>query len=525
MSVSNGQKGDETTFNNAFMSRTTDTNTTGQVDLENVDAASGASVFNAQKSLNGAHSAIGTNANGAQNQVPSFATDNTGSPGDNMTQRIDAVQAKAEANEAAIPATTDDLTEGATNLYYTEARVSANSDVVANTAKVSADGSINTHSDVDTATVAPSDGDFLIWNNTDSEWQPSFGPSRLYRIYGGGTIDFTAGSSYTNQNSLFVGNDEIRVAYNATYHNQTNNISVFMWIKSAETNDSFFFSQYDFGNGNQKWFVGQRAGSASGEVEFVVHDGTNLKQYRGTTNINDNTWHHVGLTFTTNSMRVYVDGTELTGGSLNKVLDQTVNSLNASVADIMIGSLLNNNTFSSQYGDLIDEITYWDKELTPAEVSELYNSGQTFDLTTHSANANLISWYKIDGDSIPTITDVVNAQNATDLTVGPAASIQTDVVAGESVTSELSFTDSFFVEVPGLSYTDNTIPITESPITLANNEVAYVVPNLATGGGNLSVTVDTLANVPSNGLVLARRLSDVVRVEGLRLADGQNGQI
>ncbi|MCK5616549.1 hypothetical protein KAR91_82565 [Candidatus Pacearchaeota archaeon] len=37
---------------------------------------------------------------------------------------------------AALPSSTDDLSEGATNLYYTEARVSANSDVVANTAKV-----------------------------------------------------------------------------------------------------------------------------------------------------------------------------------------------------------------------------------------------------------------------------------------------------------------------------------------------------------------------------------------------------
>lgn len=38
-----------------------------------------------------------------------------------------------------------------TNLYYTEARVNANANVVANTAKVSADGSVTTHSDVTSA--------------------------------------------------------------------------------------------------------------------------------------------------------------------------------------------------------------------------------------------------------------------------------------------------------------------------------------------------------------------------------------
>ncbi len=53
--------------------------------------------------------------------------------------------------EACTITTTDDIPEGSTNLYYTDARVSANSDVAANTAKVSADGSVTTHNDVTSA--------------------------------------------------------------------------------------------------------------------------------------------------------------------------------------------------------------------------------------------------------------------------------------------------------------------------------------------------------------------------------------
>ena len=68
--------------------------------------------------------------------------------------------------------TTTDLTEG-TNLYYTEARVSANTSVAANTAKVSADGSIDTHSDVDTTTIPPSISDYLLWDG--SNWVPGIG--------------------------------------------------------------------------------------------------------------------------------------------------------------------------------------------------------------------------------------------------------------------------------------------------------------------------------------------------------------
>ena len=46
--------------------------------------------------------------------------------------KLDGIEENAEVN----PTNTDGLTEGSTNLYYTEARVSANTDVTANTAKV-----------------------------------------------------------------------------------------------------------------------------------------------------------------------------------------------------------------------------------------------------------------------------------------------------------------------------------------------------------------------------------------------------
>lgn len=62
---------------------------------------------------------------------------------------------------------TDSLPEGSSNLYYTEARVDANSNVTANTAKVSASGSIDTHSDVDTSTSAPTVGEVLKWDGSN----------------------------------------------------------------------------------------------------------------------------------------------------------------------------------------------------------------------------------------------------------------------------------------------------------------------------------------------------------------------
>ena len=47
--IHNGQPVNEETDNNAFMSRTNDTDTVGKVDLKNDDAASGAHITNVKK--------------------------------------------------------------------------------------------------------------------------------------------------------------------------------------------------------------------------------------------------------------------------------------------------------------------------------------------------------------------------------------------------------------------------------------------------------------------------------------------
>jgi len=46
----------------------------------------------------------------------------------------------------------------------------------------------------------------------------------------------------------------------------------------------------------------------------------------------------------------------------------------------------------------IDEPAVWDKELTAAEITELYNGGTPFDLTQHSAASNLVSWWRMGDD-------------------------------------------------------------------------------------------------------------------------------
>ena len=97
------------------------------------------------------------------------------------------------------------------------------------------------------------------------------------------------------------------------------------------------------------------------------------------------------------------------------------------------------------------------------------------------------------------------------------------------VAPNLTFTADMYLEMKGLAYTDNTIQFsTQSPIVLSSSlDVAYVIPNLASGGPNLTVVVGALASVPANAIIIARREgSDViVGSSSTRLKNGQTTEL
>lgn len=94
MSVSNGQLANQTTFNTAFMSRTVDTSTAGKVDLANAAAASGATVTNAQREINGLGAYTGRASGGTFDSTPTYANNNVVENGDTLTQAISELDAE-----------------------------------------------------------------------------------------------------------------------------------------------------------------------------------------------------------------------------------------------------------------------------------------------------------------------------------------------------------------------------------------------------------------------------------------------
>jgi hypothetical protein len=105
----------------------------------------------------------------------------------------------------ASPSSTDSVTEGSTNLYYTNTRVDTRIGLT----------SINALSDVDTATSAPSNGQGLIWNSTSSQWVPG---NVAANITGSTTRTLTTITATSGQ-TTFTASGGYTVGYVDVYQN------------------------------------------------------------------------------------------------------------------------------------------------------------------------------------------------------------------------------------------------------------------------------------------------------------------
>lgn len=297
------------------------------------------------------------------------------------------------------------------------------------------------------------------------------------------------------------------IPYNASFHSQTNDISGFVWFKSSSSSGTGFMFNHGGSTSpdNRKWNISFVNGVPGA---LVSADGSSAagtsKYYTTATAYNDNQWHFFGFTFVSNTFKIYLDGLEVTGGDRLEPLNGTVNTLHATTLPLGINTYFNGTgTPRLSLNGRATHYSFWDKVLSDAEVLELYNKGRSKDPNTHSANANLVAFYPITGDTIVSGTLTDDSGNGQDATIVGTATIETDA---PPVAIELSFDDPLYIQARGLAHTDNIIPIAEAPIFFDNNfDVAYVIPNKVSGAGNLSVIVDSLVNVPDNAKILAYR--------------------
>lgn len=218
--------------------------------------------------------------------------------------------------------------------------------------------------------------------------------------------------TFTNAfSTLFAASDYALVGDVAEYEiENTDAFSISAWVKPATGTAQRVITSKQAGTGNA---AGWRL-SVQTQLRWHLSGGASgdRMEVRSTNNINDDAWHHVVMTkaggsAAASTIALYVDNVDVTG-SPN--------------ADTLVSSSLNNdamqisgrNLTSTAFIGNLDEISYWNVELSPTEVNQIYNTAKPGNLEDLSFFGSTVGWYRMgDGVSFPTLPDETTNNDAT----------------------------------------------------------------------------------------------------------------
>lgn len=154
--------------------------------------------------------------------------------------------------------------------------------------------------------------------------------------------------------------------------------------------------------------------SAGGDIYWFLYDN-NTSNYLRADTINSwggGEWLNIVCTYdgsaSTSGMKIYVNGVD---ESLTTATAGTYVAMHDTSSDFL---LVSNPTSGTYYEGYECHASMWNKELSLCEAREIYNDGSPTDLNSHTASANLVSWWKMDGsDAGSTATDSAGSNNGT----------------------------------------------------------------------------------------------------------------
>ncbi len=189
-----------------------------------------------------------------------------------------------------------------------------------------------------------------------------------------------------------------------------NNMTWSMWVALTPGVNKDIWSMWeDVATNNRSWlFSTQDDGTL--RIIFSASGTAVSSNYKTTTAIFDYSWKHIVITFASGSFFVYVNNVLQT---LSATTPWTAGSvaLYSAAQQLLVGSKNpaappNDETAGGCYSNF----SMWNKVLSTAERTELYNSGRPGTITSHSAVASLTNWWRMDQtDTAPTLADSVAA--------------------------------------------------------------------------------------------------------------------
>jgi len=220
-----------------------------------------------------------------------------------------------------------------------------------------------------------------------------------------GTDDYGSGTD-TAVNSYF--------AYNAAWTHMA-------WVKfDSLTGERTWFSTRDSATGYRGVLF---EALNDGILIQMLNAGANGIDVRKASQFSTGTWYHIAIVYTGSSaasgVTIYKNGTALTSLSVNQ--DNLTGTTISTVA-----AYWGNDRQTSRLDGLIGDNAVFNKALNATEITEAYNGGNGYDLSTSSMSANLVGWWLMGDGSSDSNTTIFDQIGSTDITLNGGANITAD---------------------------------------------------------------------------------------------------
>jgi len=227
--------------------------------------------------------------------------------------------------------------------------------------------------------------------------------------YDGTATDVTYSTGQFGQAAVFNGSSSRIIVEDSTanafgFANYTGTASAWVNIDSFSSENPIL-SKRDTGQpGNRQWML---LVDTSKNINFFIYNtDANQQTVTSSTVLNANQWYHIAVTLTTSDVKIYINGVEDTTAS------STYSTIQNDGADLQIGRR-GTNTGHNYFDGKIDQVRIFNREITPEEVSTLYNE-------TDASNINPLS----DGSGVALYTLDYDASDAGGLYDGTPTDVE-----------------------------------------------------------------------------------------------------
>jgi len=204
--------------------------------------------------------------------------------------------------------------------------------------------------------------------------------------------------------------------------------SYHLWFKKKSTDIVTVPSEYLIDRDSNSAGFWSRL-EADGKVRSILDEGSNANQIYSNASFYDDNWHYIAIVvdFSNGSYKVYIDAI------LNDSATMTINTSKINVHDnLNIGGVESNGTKARLFKGKLDDIAFWNKALTSAEITQYMNCPPT------GAEIDLIGYWNFDQGTATTIVDQSLNNNISIINGNPTWSADAPAYACDSSKNEVT---------------------------------------------------------------------------------------